>query len=100
MRCSEAEALLRLRLDAEATLRTHAREIQRSLADAHTSLDSFVTQQQARRGRELAGRQRQLAAWDGQLAKLAKLLELSAGSARAFDPDQPTTNATQAPSAR
>ena len=76
----EAEALLRLRHDAEGQLRQQTLKMGRSLEDAHASLDSFVSQQQTRRARELASRQKQLAGWDGQLQKLTKLLELAAAN--------------------
>lgn len=82
VRRAEAEDLLRLRHDGEASLRQQAREMARSLADAHTSLDSFVSQQQARRARELQSRQKQLAEWDGQCQKVLRLIELSAGDTR------------------
>ena len=67
VRCAEAEAVLRLRHDSEANLRQQCRELQRALADVHTSLGSFTTQQQARRAREVVQRQRQLSSWEGEL---------------------------------
>ena len=76
----EAESLLRGRQQAEAQLRQQVTTLHRSLEDAHASLESFVTQQQGRRARELQSRQKQLAAWDGQLLKLLKLLELTVRS--------------------
>ena len=66
-RRSEAEALLQLRHSSEAELRTSARSMQRSITDAHTSLDSFVTSQQTRRGRELEQRHEKLGEWEAML---------------------------------
>jgi len=76
----EADSLLRGRQQAEAQLRQQVTVLHRSLEDAHASLESFVTLQQGRRARELQSRQKQLAAWDGQLQKLLKLLELTVRS--------------------
>ena len=77
VRRAEAEAMLQLRHDSDQTLRAQAREMQRSLADAHTSLDSFVSVQQTRRAKELEQRQRLLAEWD---AKLRSSLQAARGS--------------------
>ena len=56
VRRAEAEGLLRLRHDAEAGLRAAQREMQRILADAHTSLGQFISTQQTRRAKELEAR--------------------------------------------
>ena len=62
----EAETLLRLRHDAEVGLRQSHREMQKLLADAHTSLGQFVSVQQVKRGNELENRRLQLEEWADQ----------------------------------
>ena len=70
VRRREAEALLRLRHDAEAALRHEHRAMQKLLADAHTSLGQFVAQQQTRRAKELEERKAQLASWHAEMRRL------------------------------
>ena len=67
VRRAEAEAVMRLRHDAEVSLRQQSREMQTALADAHTSLGSFVSQQQTRRAREVQLRQRMLEGWEEEM---------------------------------
>lgn len=83
VRCAEAEALLQLRHDSDTALRSQAREMQRSLADAHTSLDSFVSTQQTRRAKELEQRQALLKEWDVQLKAAVSASSSSSSNAAA-----------------